>query len=50
MSCTFTPLTKLKGKPYEHETTTDGQYDPNGVINRQTQQMEGHTRELQKPQ
>jgi hypothetical protein len=40
-------LDLVEGKPWQHEVTPGGQYDPNGPVNRQTQQVEEHTRELQ---
>jgi hypothetical protein len=41
-------LDEVQGQPYEHEVNPDGTYDPNGAVNKQTQQIEDHTKELQK--
>ena len=43
-------LDEVQGQPFEHETLPDGSEDPNGAVNKQTQQIEDHTKELQKPQ
>ncbi len=34
----------------KEETNPDGTYDPNGAVNKQAQQVEDHTKELQKQQ
>lgn len=43
-------LNDMTGQPAEHETNQDGSYNPNGPVNQQTQKVEDHTRDLQKPQ
>jgi len=41
-------LREVQGRPHEHELNSDGTYDSNGAVNQESQQVQDHTKELNK--